>query len=327
MKTHYKYIDRLKGITMLTVIMGHFIQWSLFIKNDIIADLIFSFHMPLFMFLSGLVISSPPSLNKCITKLVKFFMPLFIVGGIYAIFSQHRTFHNFVFHQMKLGYWYLWTLGIFYICLCFFNISLFKVKECIKDLIFCLLFFLFFLILNKLLPETINNLLSIKQCYGFWTWFAFGYLVNKYNWIDYLMKHNWIYTICLIGFIPLFWLVHYCGLNFYKPMNFCAIVSLLYLFCLRENKATAIDYQLEFIGKKSLDVYIYHYFFIWLFVFKSLGGWLSYTKNYFLEVLLLIFFSTIIAYTTIIVGHIIKKSWLLNQLIYGNYIYKFIHKV
>lgn len=324
MSFHYKYIDRLKGFAILTVVMGHFVQWGLYIKNDIIVSLISSFHMPLFMFLSGLVISAPPSFKKCITKLFRFYMPFLIVGSVYTIFSQHQSLYNFAFHQMKLGYWYLWTLGIFYICLVCFNLRIPKIKEWMKDLLLFILFFIVFGILNKLLPEPINNLLSIKQCYGFWSWFGFGYFMNKYHGIAFLLNHNWVYTICIISFIPFYWMVHYGGLHFYKPMNLCAIVSILYLFRLREEMSSVFEQKLEFIGKKSLDVYIYHYFFIWLFALNSVGDWFSLTKNLFIEFIFLLIVSTILAFTSIFIGYVIKKSTFLNQLIYGEFIFKLI---
>lgn len=51
-----KYIDVAKGIAAILVVVGHSIQVqnSLF-DNNVIFRLIYSFHMPLFMFLSGYV--------------------------------------------------------------------------------------------------------------------------------------------------------------------------------------------------------------------------------------------------------------------------------
>lgn len=63
-KCHYMYIDRLKGGAMLLVVIGHIVAFSIGQKGNPISQAISSFHMPLFIFLSGLVISTPPILRK-----------------------------------------------------------------------------------------------------------------------------------------------------------------------------------------------------------------------------------------------------------------------
>lgn len=63
-KCHYMYIDRLKGFAMLLVVIGHVVAFSMGQKGNPISLIISSFHMPLFMSLSGLVISTPPIIRK-----------------------------------------------------------------------------------------------------------------------------------------------------------------------------------------------------------------------------------------------------------------------
>lgn len=52
------YIDVLKGLAVLAVLLGHAIQRGLVINytENIIFKIIYTFHMPLFMFLSGYVL-------------------------------------------------------------------------------------------------------------------------------------------------------------------------------------------------------------------------------------------------------------------------------
>ena len=59
MTSRYEYIDRLKGLAILLVVMGHLMAFSLIASRNPIFTVISSFHMPLFMFLSGLVVSNP----------------------------------------------------------------------------------------------------------------------------------------------------------------------------------------------------------------------------------------------------------------------------
>lgn len=60
MSSRIEYIDRLKGLAILAVVMGHIIYFVFHLNEDLIWGYIYSFHVPLFIFLSGYVISTPP---------------------------------------------------------------------------------------------------------------------------------------------------------------------------------------------------------------------------------------------------------------------------
>lgn len=62
--TRVQYIDRLKGLAIILVVMGHIFGFNQ--PEDGINTFIYTFHMPLFMFLSGLVISAPPISRRCL---------------------------------------------------------------------------------------------------------------------------------------------------------------------------------------------------------------------------------------------------------------------
>lgn len=56
-KIRYDNIDLLKGIAILLVVMGHFIQFNTETYHSNVGyRLIYSFHMELFMFLSGYIV-------------------------------------------------------------------------------------------------------------------------------------------------------------------------------------------------------------------------------------------------------------------------------
>jgi len=48
------YVDKLKGVAIIFVVMGHVTEWSLGVRQSPFNLFYGSFHMPLFMFLSGL---------------------------------------------------------------------------------------------------------------------------------------------------------------------------------------------------------------------------------------------------------------------------------
>lgn len=59
MKQHLLYIDEIKGFAIFLVVIGHILEWS-FCSYETgylspFHGLIYSFHMPLFAFVSGLL--------------------------------------------------------------------------------------------------------------------------------------------------------------------------------------------------------------------------------------------------------------------------------
>lgn len=123
MKQRVEYIDRLKGFAILCVVIGHFTLWAIGRLNDPLHDFVYLYHMPLFFFLSGIVISAAPKPKKVLVKACQFLCPFFIVGGLAYSNYIHGSFHGFIWGQLKYGYWYLQVLTLLYIFLIPFNWS------------------------------------------------------------------------------------------------------------------------------------------------------------------------------------------------------------
>lgn len=65
MRQRVVYIDRLKGLAIFAVVMGHLTIHPLEMEQDVIRNFVGSFHVPLLFFLSGMVISTPPFGKAC----------------------------------------------------------------------------------------------------------------------------------------------------------------------------------------------------------------------------------------------------------------------
>lgn len=323
MQQRIEYIDRLKGFTMLLVVMGHITLWVLQQPTNPIVSLIGAFHMPLFMFLSGIVICRPADIKKCIKKLFRFWMPLVTVGIVYTLVIKAQLI-DYAFNNMKFGYWYLYTLGFIYILMMPFRQNVNNsLKNFLIDIFGFALAYAVILALKKFIPENISNFLSLSQLCQYWQWFFLGYLFRKYNLVELLIKQNWIFTVCLISFIPQFYLYYELNVgHVYRPMAFCAIISFFYLFKKCSQSHSFVENELDRIGRHSMDVYIYHYFFVFplgSFVFPCLGKWFLNTCNYLLEFIFVLLIAVFIAYMTILVGYIIKQSKILDTVIYGKF--------
>lgn len=128
------YIDRMKGLAIFLVVLGHVYYYAFERSNSILSAFVGSFHMPLFMFLSGLVACSgviPPywSLSKIIRKTRALLLPMLVFGLLFSnVFSSDffQRIIGFLESPSKYGYWYLMTLTIFYLSLSLYR---FNVKQ------------------------------------------------------------------------------------------------------------------------------------------------------------------------------------------------------
>lgn len=71
------YIDRLKGFAILTVVAGHVYLFGMDHSESIWQDVIGSFHMLLFMYMSGYLALTPPisRLGECAGSYCAFCAP------------------------------------------------------------------------------------------------------------------------------------------------------------------------------------------------------------------------------------------------------------
>ena len=117
-----QYIDFLRGFAILLVILGHAIQFSdeSASSSNIIYSLIYSFHMPLFMFLSGFVSGNKEYLDiwdlkkRALQLLVPFFCWPLAVG-----LTNWNNFSFQVYPQIidkpDCGLWFLWVLFFIFV--------------------------------------------------------------------------------------------------------------------------------------------------------------------------------------------------------------------
>lgn len=131
MKQRVDYIDRMKGLAIFLVVLGHMYGFALKQPGDVVCRIIGSFHMPLFMFLSGLVACSGATspywnLSKLGRKIRALLLPLFIFGlGFTMTWAKDfgTVFVSFLESPNKSGYWYLMTLAVFYVSLSFYRLN------------------------------------------------------------------------------------------------------------------------------------------------------------------------------------------------------------
>lgn len=316
-----QYIDKLKGFAILSVVIGHLVcfcmhysSWNDASNNPYMA-IVYSYHMPLFMFLSGFVITEFPSMKKLSHKLLRFLLPFMVVGAIYSVVNGNMPW-DFLTNEFKFGYWYLWVLSIYYIFL-FFAKSLLRNWGGIVT--FAIGVWVCLKILMLIVPSDIINLLSLDHIEAMWIYFICGILLNHCGKIKQISRSNNFMTICWlisIALALLFYNMHIT--HFIQTLYLLIVLSLFSLFRLFENNKTVLDKGLAYIGRHSLDVYVFHYFFLKIVNLSFLRIWVDKTENFLFEGLLIIPLSIVIALLSIGIGCLIRQSNLLRIVVYGD---------
>ena len=110
MKQRLEYIDQIKGFAIFLVVVGHVYIISFgylaLDESSLWNRLISSFHMPLFAFVSGLMMTGRFSWSRLRSKCERLLLPFFVVGIAY-IYWRDLTVHDYFTNCVNYGYWYL----------------------------------------------------------------------------------------------------------------------------------------------------------------------------------------------------------------------------
>ena len=238
-KKRYRYIDAAKGIAIFFVVMGHVIFLTMAQEPaDVQIYKGFGFigisHMPLFMFLSGLVVSSHyVSAKNLFQTLIKrahtLLVPFLVFGLAYAVFKE-KTFDYFIFSPVKCGYWYLWVLFLFY-CIQYVSVLITRNNshKCYVDLIFGGGISALLVCLHSQFSGTmVADFLCLERMASTYPFFFMGFMIKNYGLNKWLFTNELLYIGCLL-FVVIFLIkpLPIPGLNYWVPI---AIIIVLMSF-------------------------------------------------------------------------------------------------
>ena len=331
MQIRYRYIDRLKGIAILLVVLGHILVFSTHSAQfTTISKYIGSMHMQLFMFVSGFVgfrmIEKPykNGIAKVLRRIPKYVWPMYVVGWLLAIFlmlmfmNKDNVAVNMTLASAYWGnwYWYLKTLSIFTVM----SLPVMIYKNKVVDVGVVLFNYVLFFILWKFGKELGVNL-CMEHATCFFPFYVMGMFCRKYKEIYKIISFVYVPCISLIIYVILFniefsnHLFYNVSVRFMQPI--CAIVFLRYVFAKTELIRNCALNELENLGKQSLDIYLFHYFLVFpinFYILDSLGKEVTPPS---LMLLLFISVTICIAYLSMLVGTLIRKSNILSILIFS----------
>lgn len=334
MKERVIWIDQLKGVAILLVVIGHILWHSMrlgdvHIDGCLLLSFIYSFHMPLFMFMSGIVIRSVPDFGKLFSKICQFFIPLLIVGLIYS-YCMGYDIRTFAFSSTKLGYWYLLVLGVYYVLYFFLyqNEKIVSDRRWMKNIYYLLLPILIWIVMKFLFsfaPEKLYRLLSLRFIEELWPYFCLGIWCGKYKLLERIEKWYWFTAFSLLLYIAVFWLFiannlsfHGAGLMlFVSPFTTILLIAILW----KNNSGqlnTHVSNQLSFLGRHTLDIYIFHMFYVGNMKLSFLHDYFVDSSNTLLLIILTLSLAIVVAYASVFIGKVIRST-AFGKIVYGNF--------
>lgn len=326
MKQRIDYIDRMKGLAIFLVVMGHVYGMAFAQSDDVVYRVISSFHMPLFMFLSGLVACSGVvapywGIGKLSKKLKGLLLPLIVFGMCFTTTISKdflTSLIGFLESPNKNGYWYLMTLAVFYVSLSLYRLNV-KQKWYI-DVALAIAIWGGMFALWKYTAQT-KDYFCMLNCGNFYPFFILGVMTTKYNLLDKMHKANWLFSLCIVAYVFLFCVdmpFHaLVSLNKHIFLPFCMVYIVVNLFVSRHGATSYGEKLLDFVGKRTLDIYVIHYFFISMIHLKDLGNNWELTDNSLLMFIVAVGLSVVITALSIGVGYVLHQGKLIEKFVYG----------
>lgn len=336
-----EYMDLLKGITILLVVFGHLLQANtLESSHHPIFSYIYSFHMPLFMFISGYLgfktytvtsINEAMSgiLNKVRSLLIPYFVWPMIVYNLFCVteykFNLWNQFVDLVTKWSPL--WFLWYLFILY-GLYTINLLIFNNIKSKNKLFFDIISF-GILLCTGITLKYFNVVLFIDiDSFILYSIFFFGgILISKYSFFSDFIINKIVFFVSSIVFLILIGQYNYFDLGIKNKIikmiiSGSAIIS-FYNLSLFFTNGSLIIRRLKYYGKYSLVIYVTHFsmWYVW-----TNGTVISNLSNLYTTIIIAII-SVIVIETCILIKKIVSGSAYLDFILYGEKIRKNIQKL
>ena len=320
------YIDILKGIAIILVVMGHmFVPYTDYLDSTV-NQMIYSVHMPLFIFLSGFVFHL--SQGKHIVRItiakrvLSLLLPFFCFSAVYCFANGISYTDMLLKNELHYGYWF--TLVLFEIIIISVVVEIFikrilggakwhgYLRPHIEGVIILIL-----LCIAKveLVPEPYKTLFSTDKVAKFYMFFLMGRFVNTYSLFNSLFKNQWVYSFCVVAYFSLFIKFGY-DLQGVNAMSFVLpVCGIIVLTNMVEKNQMLLNYHgvLASIGKNSLEIYLVHFLFLSLIpkeIIDSCG-------SVYLQLFVLLLLSVVCIMVSLAMAKFIHGSNILDFLLFG----------
>ena len=334
-----EYIDVLRGVTMILVVYSHVAVWGFDQMYMAYNDIFISFRMPVFFFISGWVfykadrIWTSDTVKQIISK-------KFMVQIIPFLFFMHL--YMIIFHEpeyesspeYKYGYWFVYTLFQYFVIYIgaevLFNRRNSNKRELVLMLFFLALSYAAFYyeqIIDVSEPTIYMQVLSvlsfsrIKYIIFFWL----GTFVKKnFDSFVRITDNQYAMAACLGIFLFLSMIPNYIegAGDFFISFVLLGVTGIVILFTFfRKNesyftKDSRLGKILQFIGRRTLDIYLLH-FFLLPYHMNNIGTWLIQNTNKTVELFIILAIAIWVVALSLLLSKIIRLSPFLAHYLFG----------
>lgn len=266
MRSYFKEIDIVKGITILLVILGHcFCTFPLNLNEEfpILGTIVRSFQMPLFFVASGFLFSTQSGWESLIKrKAIRLLVPYLVFGILSlilrfvfgAITRGGADELSVLFYKLLNGelYWFLYTL-ILVMC----------VVQLIKSTFLLYIAAFICIILCLYTDIRLLNVMTLGKVVYYYPFFVFGMAIKRwYSQIMYGLEKN--RSICVITLSLFFAIMLFVDMRFSLIGFSLYIIPIIGIFMvwaiskvLADYSNMVVDFFVHF-GKYSLQYYLNH---------------------------------------------------------------------
>lgn len=210
------------------------------------------------------------------------------------------------------------TLAVFYVSLSLYRLNV-KQKWYV-DIALAVALWGGYFVLWKYTAQTIDYF-CILNCGNFYPFFMLGVFTTKYGLLEKVRQANWLFSLCVVGYIVLFLVdmpVHaLASLNKHVFLPFCMVFIVVSIFIGRHGKTSRLERVLDYVGKRTLDVYVIHYFFMGQIHLTGLAGGWEASGNALLAFVLALFLSALVTALTIGIGNVLHYGRWIEKFVYG----------
>lgn len=346
-----EYIDAMRGFTMLLVVFGHIILYGYHESEATIVSFnnaSLTFYLPLFFFLSGFILySSERILEMGACKFLKRKAAVLILPAVFFLLIYDLTFNYNIINSFcavtKYGYWFtiaLFEYFVIYACILLLIRKAGRNKLIYRALIWggVIIATLFSAeastILASVIPKSFLNFLGIDML-RYFPFFFTGILARKYFTAFVSITENGVKMaiiilvfFCLVLFeeqIDLY-LMPSGGIPFVVVYELRFVVvgvlglTIVFTFFRKQERLFSqnnrIGRWLQYVGRRTLDVYLLHYFFLPRNL-QAVGSFFKFNSNPSIEFLVSMSIAIWVVVLCLVLSNILRVSDTLGHYLFG----------
>ena len=324
-KQRIEYIDAMRGFTMILVVYSHVCNYCLGDKWLGWNDVFFLFRLPCFFFISGWLFE--PVRESIRTVVKKKFMVQIIPTLIFLLILAPPPLFFSRLGATKGGYWFTFALFVFFL-LYLLSERYLKRWGGVFALAISIAAFSYDIYYNRyfkdmgLLTQALGFLSFI--CWRYYLFFFIGTRVKRHfeEFIRLTGKPEVIIAV-VVGFVMFAWhprsektIMAYLIFAVGGVLGLTMVFTFFRLFAHYFTMERWLGHSLQYVGTRTLDIYLLHYFLLPRFLMKYSES-LQVFDSKWLDFLVAMVLSLVVVACCLLVSYVIRLSPFLGHYLFG----------